>query len=305
LVLNPSDSTTTILCDSILSNNYDIMTLSTTDNSSRQILSYLQRSAKNDLLVIDGLEEANCSKDILHEINKIRVQNNNVISIQDFIEYTLRRTYIKKIGCDWVASKDLIGIKISRHIELFKRIFDVFIILSFSPLIIFLIAFASIFIYISSPGPILYIQNRVGKNGRVFKLVKLRTMIHTFEANPHFTLENDIRIFPLGKILRLTKIDELPQAYNILMGHMSIIGPRPERVEIVKKLEAENSYYELRHLIKPGLTGWAQVNNPKANPTQNFEKLEYDLYYIKNANFLLDLEILLKTIYIVINLESL
>jgi lipopolysaccharide/colanic/teichoic acid biosynthesis glycosyltransferase len=171
------------------------------------------------------------------------------------------------------------------------------------PISTFLVVIASILIKLSSKGPIFFLQTRVGKNGKPFKIIKLRTMIHSQIES--YTIENDERVFKTGKYLRVLKIDELPQFYNILVGQMSLIGPRPERLEIVQRLSQENPYYELRHLIKPGISGWAQVNDPTANPTKNFEKLEYDLYYIKNASLLLDLKIFIKTIIIIITRNSL
>ena len=119
-----------------------------------------------------------------------------------------------------------------------------------------------------------------------------------------YTTSNDDRITFAGKFLRLSKIDELPQIYNILKGDMSLIGPRPERPEFVKIYNDENAYFDLRHIIKPGVTGWAQVHLPKATPDDNLKKLEYDLYYIKNYSWLMDIEILLKTVKIVLTMNS-
>jgi lipopolysaccharide/colanic/teichoic acid biosynthesis glycosyltransferase len=125
------------------------------------------------------------------------------------------------------------------------------------------------------------------------------------ESNLNYTIKNDERIFKTGKILRFTKIDEIPQFFNILMGDMALIGPRPERIEIVEKLSNEINLYTLRHLVKPGLSGLAQINNPIATPNESSEKLEYDLYYINNLTFWLDLKIFWKTIFIVLRLNSL
>ncbi|MFY8004701.1 MAG: sugar transferase, partial [Chitinophagaceae bacterium] len=108
-----------------------------------------------------------------------------------------------------------------------------------------------------------------------------------------------------GKLLRKTKIDELPQLLNVLLGDMSLIGPRPEKKDIVDRFAKENHFYNYRHIVKPGITGWAQVNNPKATPEQNLEKLEYDLYYINNLSVRLELAILLKTVGVVSSLDSL
>ena len=157
----------------------------------------------------------------------------------------------------------------------------------------------------TNKGPLFFTQERVGKNGKIFLLYKLRTMFHNGIGYTDHTIAHDQRVFPVGKFLRYSKIDELPQCLNVLLGQMSIIGPRPEKTEIVNKLSVENPFYELRHLIRPGITGWAQVNNPTATPSQNFEKLEYDLFYIKNANLYLEILIIIRTIKIIIQRNSL
>ena len=130
-------------------------------------------------------------------------------------------------------------------------------------------------------------------------------MVFSNSGHNEHTVKDDLRIFPVGKFLRLTKIDELPQLYNVLIGEMSLIGPRPEKIDIVERLSKQNPYYPLRHLIKPGITGWAQVNIPIATPNENLEKLEFDLYYIKNISYFLEFEILLKTIKVVFKRQSL
>ncbi|MGB3774847.1 MAG: sugar transferase, partial [Leeuwenhoekiella sp.] len=146
-------------------------------------------------------------------------------------------------------------------------------------------------------GPLLYGQDRIGLNGKKFRIIKFRTMIKNAEANgARWSQKGDVRITPFGKILRNTRLDELPQCLNILQGHMSLIGPRPERPEFVVKLSKKIPFYETRHIIKPGLTGWAQVRGRYAQSENDaLEKLQYDLYYIKHRNAFLDLSILLKT----------
>jgi lipopolysaccharide/colanic/teichoic acid biosynthesis glycosyltransferase len=119
------------------------------------------------------------------------------------------------------------------------------------------------------------------------------------------TIKNDDRITTVGKILRKTKIDELPQLLNVFKGEMSLIGPRPEKKEYVDRFAKENHFYNYRHTVKPGITGWAQVNNPTATPEQNLEKLEYDLYYVNNPSFRLEVKIILKTIGVISTMDSL
>ena len=151
---------------------------------------------------------------------------------------------------------------------------------------------------IGNKGSLFYYQNRVGKNGEVFEIIKLRTMIQDAEKNgAEWAKKNDSRITRFGKFLRKTRLDEVPQFINIIRGDMALIGPRPERPEFVTNLEKELPFYAIRHLIKPGLTGWAQVKHPYASSLEDQGiKMRYDLYYIKERSFLLDFKILVKTI---------
>ncbi|MGL2966825.1 exopolysaccharide biosynthesis polyprenyl glycosylphosphotransferase [Flavobacterium sp. XGLA_31] len=146
-------------------------------------------------------------------------------------------------------------------------------------------------------GKLFYTQERVGKNGKVFNIVKFRTMIKNAEkAGAVFATTNDSRVTPFGKILRKSRIDEFPQFYNILKGDMAVIGPRPERPVFVNEIAEVMPFYETRHVIKPGLTGWAQVNySYGATIEDSLIKLQYDLYYIKHRNLFLDFNIIFKT----------
>jgi len=151
-------------------------------------------------------------------------------------------------------------------------------------------------------GPIFYKQVRVGKNGKHYLIYKLRTMVKDAEKKgAQWATKNDARITVFGNILRKTRLDEVPQFINVFKGDMSFIGPRPERPHFVKELEKQIPFYEIRHVIKPGVTGWAQVNAKYASSAEDtLEKLQFDLYYIKNRNVFLDLRILLKTFSTVI-----
>lgn len=151
-------------------------------------------------------------------------------------------------------------------------------------------------------GPIFYRQKRVGRNGRVFKIVKLRSMVKNAETKgAQWATKDDVRVTKFGKILRKSRLDEIPQFINVLKGDMSFIGPRPERPIFVEELSKKIPFYEIRHVVKPGLTGWAQVNAKYASSEEDtLEKLQYDLYYIKRRNIFLDLRIFLKTMSTVI-----
>lgn len=150
----------------------------------------------------------------------------------------------------------------------------------------------------ANKGSLLYTQERVGKNGKVFNIYKFRTMVKNAEQNGAvFATANDSRITPFGKILRKTRLDEIPQFINVLKGEMAIIGPRPERPVFVNEIAEKMPFYETRHVIKPGLTGWAQVNYSYGDSiNDSLIKLQYDLYYIKHRSIFLDINIIIKTI---------
>ncbi|MCL5994716.1 MAG: sugar transferase [Chloroflexi bacterium] len=154
-----------------------------------------------------------------------------------------------------------------------------------------------------SPGPVFYSQNRIGYRGRTFRIVKYRSMVTDAEqrSGAVWATKNDPRITPMGRFLRLSRLDEIPQLLNVLKGDMSLIGPRPERPEFVNQLAREIPYYRARHAVKPGLTGWAQVKyRYGASVNDALIKLQYDLYYIKNQSLFLDIQIILKTIKVVL-----
>ncbi len=153
----------------------------------------------------------------------------------------------------------------------------------------------------TSVGPVFFTQQRVGVGGKPFKLYKFRTMEEGSEKGHLYTLENDPRITSIGNFLRRTRLDELPQLLNVLKGEMSLVGPRAEWVRCVEGYEANIPYYHYRHLVKPGITGWAQVNYPYGeNERDTIEKLKFDLYYVRHFSLTLDFSIFVKTIYVML-----
>jgi sugar transferase (PEP-CTERM system associated) len=157
---------------------------------------------------------------------------------------------------------------------------------------------AAALIKLESPGPVLYRQERVGMNGRIFTIMKFRSMRSDAEkAGPVWAQDNDARVTRVGRIIRKIRVDEIPQFWNILKGEMNFVGPRPERPHFVKQLAEEIPYYEQRHLIAPGLTGWAQIKYPYGSSVEDArQKLQYDLFYIKNQSLVLDAVILFETV---------
>ncbi len=162
---------------------------------------------------------------------------------------------------------------------------------------------AATLVKLTSKGPALYQQTRVGKQGKNFKVLKFRSMFIDAEerTGPVWASKNDPRITRLGYYLRKFRIDELPQFWNVLRGDMSFVGPRPERPEFVQALSEKIPFYQQRHCVKPGITGWAQINHKYGDTIEDtITKLEYDLYYIKNISFSLDIYIILNTLKTVI-----
>ncbi|EAP86836.1 sugar transferase [Croceibacter atlanticus] len=184
----------------------------------------------------------------------------------------------------------------------YHRLFDVLVSVLGILLSTILLPFILIGNLVANRGPLFYIQERIGKNGKPFKIMKLRTMVVDAEVSgAQWAKKNDTRTTPFGKFLRRSRIDEIPQFYNIILGHMSIIGPRPERPMFVKELSSIIPFYETRHVVKPGLTGWAQVNTSYGSSyADSLEKLQYDLYYIKHRSVYLDISIVLKTLSTII-----
>ena len=186
---------------------------------------------------------------------------------------------------------------------LFKRIFDiacaiVLILLAFPVMLV-----TAAFIRMESQGPIFYVQERVGLNGRLFKVIKFRSMRTDAEKDgqPRWAAASDDRVTRVGRYIRKLRIDELPQLFNVLGGSMSLVGPRPERPYFVDKLTQEIPYFAVRQSIKPGVTGWAQVRyRYGASVEDSVEKLQYDLYYVKNHSLLLDLVVIFETVGVVL-----
>jgi len=223
-----------------------------------------------------------------------------ISDLDKFYETTTNRVPISIIQEIWFLEN--IGQSHKGFYETTKRIFDIIgsIIIGIMTLII--LPFVVLAIEISYPGAIFYRHQRVGKNGQIFTLNKFRSLAdNKSDKEMRKPYEEEITI--VGKFLRKTHIDELPQVWNILLGQMSFIGPRPEKPELVKRLSEEITFYEMRLLIKPGIAGWAQLHNPSAGPTfkETLEKLQYDLYYVKNRSIFLDLSIVLKTLRILIS----
>ncbi len=197
----------------------------------------------------------------------------------------------------WLLSQSLGNVRFFQW--RLKRVTDVFLALVGLALGAVPLALAALAVKLTSRGPVFYRQERVGRNNMPFTLIKLRTMVADAEQQTGavFAARNDPRITPVGRFLRKTRLDEVPQLWNVLKGDMSLIGPRPERPQFVEQLDKKVPYYSERHAVRPGVTGWAQVKYPYAATLEETkEKLQYDLYYIKNMSLFLDCLILVMTV---------
>jgi sugar transferase (PEP-CTERM system associated) len=195
------------------------------------------------------------------------------------------------------------GFRKSRLLHTGKRLTDIGAALVGLALGAPLMGLVAVAVRLTSPGSVLYRQERVGQHGRVFTVVKFRSMRKDAEAGTGavWAATNDSRVTPIGRFLRRSRLDELPQLWNVLKGDMSLVGPRPERPEFVRQLTEQIPFYGQRHVVRPGLTGWAQVRYTYGSSVEDaLEKLQYDLFYIKNLSLPLDLFIIFSTIKTVI-----
>jgi sugar transferase (PEP-CTERM system associated) len=220
-----------------------------------------------------------------------------VYEMPTFYEKIAGRIPVLHTSNMWLGYADISGIQKNIYNTKLKMILDKAIASICFVIALPLMILTAIAIKLESKGSVFYKQSRVGWDEKEFALIKFRSMQMNAELNGAVWAEiNDPRATCVGKVIRLLRIDELPQLWNVLKGEMSFVGPRPERPEFVKKLKDEIPYYTLRHSVKPGITGWAQINYGYGASTKDaLEKLQYDLYYVKNESFLLDIYIMLRT----------
>ena len=235
------------------------------------------------------------------ELLKCRVNGIEVIDGNSFYEMLTGKLVVKAINPSWLIFSD--GFRKSRTRRALKRSVDILLACTMLILLLPLIGFIALLIKMDSKGPVIFSQERVGQNGKVYWMHKFRSMVEDAEklSGPVWAQDDDERITRVGKIIRKLRMDELPQLWNVLKGEMSFVGPRPEREHFVKELEGLIPYYRERHTVKPGISGWAQVSyGYGASVDDAIEKLNYDLFYIKNMSFFMDLMIVLRTIKIVL-----
>jgi sugar transferase (PEP-CTERM system associated) len=232
----------------------------------------------------------------MKELLQLRMQGVKIEEADSWLEKINGKIEVENLNPSWLIFGQ--GFRRSTIFILVRRVLSVAISLVGLFLSLPLMPFIILAIYCDSPGPVFYKQTRVGKAGRPFNVVKFRTMRLDAEAGgPKWAGSNDPRVTRIGKFLRSSRLDEIPQLWCVLKGDMAFVGPRPERPEFIEMLSKEIPYYGVRHMVRPGLTGWAQVRYKYGSTVEDArEKLQYDLFYIKNASLGLDLLIIFQTV---------
>jgi len=251
--------------------------------------------------IVVALTERRAGSMPLRQLLDCKVSGIKVYDLATHFEKTLGQIRLDYLNASWLIFGD--GFNQGAWRTAVKRVFDIvsasFLILLSAPIM----AMAALLIKLESAGPTLYRQERVGQSGRSFSIAKFRSMRTDAEQDgrPRWATANDDRVTRVGQVMRRLRIDELPQLFNVLRGDMSLVGPRPERPFFVEQLTQDIPFYALRHSVKPGVTGWAQVRYPYgATVEDSQEKLQFDLYYVKNHTLFLDLVVLFETVGVVL-----
>lgn len=266
--------------------------------SNQRLVTIVKENSITEILISGDPSKSSLSEELLELLK-------NGFPVKDFFEVYEEKTSripVQHIEKDFYKFFRFSHLNDNKFYVFFHRLADIIISLLGLAIGIILIPFVALGNLLGNPGELFYKQERVGKNGKHFKMLKFRSMGRNAEPNgAQWAEKNDVRATKFGKFLRRSRLDEFPQFYNILKGEMSLIGPRPERPVFVKELSEMIPFYDTRLVIKPGLTGWAQVMAEYGNSHgDSLEKLQYDLYYIKHRNIFLDINILVKTLSTII-----
>jgi sugar transferase (PEP-CTERM system associated) len=237
----------------------------------------------------------------MDELISCKLAGIDVIDAVSFYERELNQVKLDLLQPSWIIFSD--GFRASYSRDISKRCFDLFISILLAVVLLPLVTLAALLVFFETGRPILYSQVRTGLNGKPFKIYKIRSMRQDAEKGGKavWAKANDSRITRVGAFIRNTRLDEIPQLWNVLKGDMSFVGPRPERPEFVDQLNREIPFYNNRHAVKPGLMGWAQLNYPYGASVEDARgKLEYDLYYTKNHSLIMDFLIMIQTVEVVL-----
>jgi sugar transferase (PEP-CTERM system associated) len=258
------------------------------------------RNLNADEIVV-ALSERRGGSMPLRELLDCKLQGIRVLDLASHFEQTLGQIRLDSLYAGWLIFGD--GFRQGAFRTAIKRLFDIICASILIILALPVMVIAAVLIVIEDGFPLLYRQERVGLNGRLFNVIKFRSMRRDAEKDgkPIWAQAQDNRVTRVGQIIRKLRVDELPQLFSVLKGDMSLVGPRPERPFFVDQLTKEIPFYAVRHSVKPGVTGWAQVRyHYGATVEDSAEKLQYDLYYVKNHSLFLDVVVLFETIGVVL-----
>ena len=266
----------------------------------RALIDFVEEHGIDEIVI--AVDDRRSDKFPTHELIDCKMSGVNVLDLVTFFERRAGKIRLDMLNPSWLYLSD--GFQVGALRRMVKRFLDILAVMILLPLALpfMLLVALAIFIESGGRGPVLYSQVRVKQDGRPFKIYKFRSMVTDAEKDgvARWASKNDSRITRVGRIIRKGRLDELPQLFNVLNGEMSFVGPRPERPEFVEELSKKIPYYEERHRVKPGLTGWAQVCYSYGDTEEDsIQKLQYDLYYVKNYSVLLDVLILLQTTEVV------
>lgn len=267
--------------------------------SMDEVVDMAKRYQATMIVLLPG---APIDNDLATNLLHAKLRGQMIVDVRSFCEHIACRLPVSQISSEWLLTEDGFSLNTRGSLRRLKRAADLMASLALGILTSPIMLLAAMAVRLESPGSIIYSQSRVGLFGQEFTVYKFRSMRTDAEKNGAvWATQGDPRITKVGRILRKTRIDELPQLWNVFKGDMSLIGPRPERPEFVRQLEEQIPFYALRHSVKPGVTGWAQVSYPYGSSVEDSRrKLEYDLYYVKNMSLLLDFRIILKTIGVIL-----
>ncbi len=266
---------------------------------SKALRSLVEQHRVDEIVV--GVRDRRNGHLSMSELLECKLEGTSIVDLPTFFERESGHVQLKSLNPSWMVYS--MGFCRDGCQQILKRAFDIWVggVVMIATLPMMLLA--TVAIWLETGRPILYRQKRVGEYGQVFEMLKFRSMFVDAEKDgvPRWAKKNDDRITRVGKLLRLTRIDELPQLLNVLRGDMSFVGPRPERPPFVNELSRKVPFYASRHSVKPGITGWAQIRYPYgASVDDAVQKLQFDLYYVKNHSLFLDLVILLQTAQVVL-----
>ncbi|MFK8113985.1 MAG: sugar transferase [Rubripirellula sp.] len=272
------------------------------DRCGDGLLRFAVASGVDEIVVSSSSSEAE-SDEVFRALVECQSNGIRVSSMAELYRKLSRQIPVKYVDSQWVLSALQDRLLFTRIQLGIKRAFDIIGALIAFPIFLLVLPFVALAIRLDSPGPLFYRQTRAGRAGRYFQIVKFRTMGTDAESDgkARWASDNDPRITRVGMFLRRTRIDELPQFVNVLMGDMSLVGPRPERPEIENDLDDVLPHYFIRRLVKPGITGWAQVHYKYGNSVEDsLRKLQYDAYYVRYWSVTMDLYVVLRTVGVMI-----